>query len=311
MTPFEFADQYHFLQVEDDRLGLSVTLNISKYKADWAQEDVAEASAVLDAVARKFLGLRGASAVPQVFQVTGSRLADPDEKFCCAGIRRAFCSRGSPSEISDALRIAVLVGRNGNLSPKQYAEKWFGQDCNAFAGNWLGLSPMLPIMAYPTGTGLGTTSSEQDCRTFLPLLARADTAADLWGIAQGDVLVTYGEPDKRNNPWRHVGIVQGVDGGMSSARLSIAEWGAAGGRTAHNNGPYTVSLIPDLLEWRPAKGWETLHAALKRTLPRRKLIGYQGSAPGGKKAFRIFLDPGATASLDTRGWHSGNFQFGH
>jgi hypothetical protein len=59
-TPFEFADKYHQLWVEDSLLGLNVNLNISKYKADWAQEDVNEASAVLDLVAKRFLRLRGA-----------------------------------------------------------------------------------------------------------------------------------------------------------------------------------------------------------------------------------------------------------
>jgi hypothetical protein len=41
MTPFEYADTYHQLQVEDSLLGLNVNLTISKYKADWAQETCA------------------------------------------------------------------------------------------------------------------------------------------------------------------------------------------------------------------------------------------------------------------------------
>ena len=311
MTPFEYADRYHQLAVEDDKLGLSVTLNISKYKADWAAEDVAEASAVLDSVARKFLKLRGAGEVPAVFQIPGSPNADPGEKFCCAGIRRAFASRGSPDEISDALRIAVLVGRPGRLSPKQYGEKWFGQDCNAFAANYLGLSPMLPIMAYPTGSGLGTTAGEQDSRAFLPLPPRNDEAQDLWGISSGDPLVSFGEPDKRGNPWRHIAVVQSLSGNFGSATLHMAEWGEAGSKPQHNHGPYTVTLIPNLLDWKPTQGWEALHASLKRVLPRKKLIGFQGSAPGGTKALRIFLGQGATEQLESRGWHTGNHSFGH
>ena len=117
MTPFEYADTYHQLQVEDSLLGLNVTLNISKYKADWAQEDVNEASAVLDLVAKKFLKLRSFNEVPATFQIPNSSKMDPSEQFCCAGIRRAFASRGSPGEMSDALRIAVLAGRP-TISPK-------------------------------------------------------------------------------------------------------------------------------------------------------------------------------------------------
>ncbi len=311
MTPFEFADQYHQLDVQDDKLGLNVTLNISKYKADWAAEDVAEASAVLDAVAIRFFRMRGAGELPAVFRIPGSPRADPDEKFCCAGIRRAFASRGSPGEISDALRIAVLVGRPGKLSPKQYGEKWFGQDCNSFAANYLGLSPMLPIMAYPTGTGLGSTAGEQDSRQFLPLPPRNDETQDLWGISTGDPIVTFGDADKRGNPWRHIAVVQNLTGSLASATLHMAEWGEQGGKPQHNHGPYTITLIPNLLDWSPPKDWAVLHASLKRALPRKKLIGFQGSAPGGTKAFRIFLGQGATDQLESRGWHTGSFQFGH
>jgi len=314
MTPFEFADRYHWLGVSDDRLGLDITVNISKYKADWATEDVNEASAVLDLVAKQFVGLKGGvGALPAVFQIGGggSRV-DPSEWFCCAGIRRAFGSRGSPDEIRDALRLAVLVGRPGRLSPKEYAEKWFGQDCNSFAGNYLGLSPMLPIAAYPTGRQLGNTYSEQDCRSFLPLPPRNDESSPLWGVTQGDVLVTFGAADKRGIPWRHIGLVRDISGSLDSATLSIAEWGEKGGRAAHHHGPYdNLPLIPDLLKWKPKSEWSILHAALKSALPNRKLLGYLSSSPDGTKAFKIFFDQAATAGLWSRGWHTGNHRFGH
>jgi hypothetical protein len=63
--------------VEDSLLGLNVNLNISKYKADWAQEDVNEASAVLDLVAKRFLRLRGVGEVPAVFQISNNPKVDP------------------------------------------------------------------------------------------------------------------------------------------------------------------------------------------------------------------------------------------
>jgi hypothetical protein len=255
MTPFEFADGYHQLDVQDSRLGLNVTLNISTYKSDWAADVVAEATAVLDRVAIRILKLRGAGAVPAVFKIPDSPNADPDEEFCCAGIRRAFCSRGSPRDIEDALRIAALVGRPGPLSPKAYAEKWFGQDCYAFAGNWLGLSPMVAIGSSATGTGLGTTAGEQDSRQFLPLPPRSDASHDLWGISEGDPLPTFGELDKRGSPWRHIAIVHSLAGSLDAAALCIAEWGEAGSKPQHYPGPYSVELIPNLLDWKPAKGW--------------------------------------------------------
>lgn len=311
MTPFDYADQYHQLQVQDSQLGLDVTLNIRKYKADWAKEDVAEASTVLNLVATRFLNLRSFNEVPAVFRIPNSPNVDSTEDFCCAGIRRAFASRGSYSEMSDALRIAVLVGRPGNLSPKEYAEKWFGQDCNSFAGNYLGLSPMIPIGSYATGTQLGTTYSEQDCKQFLPLPPRNDETQDLWGIRMGDALLTFGEPDKRGIPWRHIAIVQSLSGSYGSATLHMAEWGEKGGKPEHNHGPYTIPLIRNLLDWKPERGWEKLHASLKRAMPGKKLIGYQGKTPDGNPAFRIFFGQGKAEKLASRGWHTGNYQFGH
>jgi len=311
MTPFEYADQYHQLQLQDSLLGLDVTLNISKYKADWDMEDVAEASTVLNLVAMKFLKLRSVNEVPAIFRIPNSPKVDPTEDFCCAGIRRAFASRGSPDEMIDALRIAVLVGRPGNLSPKEYGEKWFGQDCNSFAGNYIGLSPMIPIASYATGTQLGTTYSEQDCRQFLPLPPRNDESQALWGIQTGDVLLTFGKFDKRGIPWRHIAIVQNLMGSFSSATLSIAEWGEKGGKPQHNHGPYATSLIPNLLDWKPGKGWEELHASLKKAMPKKKLIGYLSRSPDGMPAFRIFFGQGTAENLASRGWHTGNYQFGH
>lgn len=311
MTPFEYADQYHQLQLQDSLLGLDVTLNISKYKADWDMEDVAEASTVLNLVAMKFLKLRSVNEVPAIFRIPNSPKVDPTEDFCCAGIRRAFASRGSPDEMIDALRIAVLVGRPGNLSPKEYGEKWFGQDCNSFAGNYIGLSPMIPIASYATGTQLGTTYSEQDCRQFLPLPPRNDESQALWGIQTGDVLLTFGKFDKRGIPWRHIAIVENLTGSFSSATLSIAEWGEKGGKPQHNHGPYATSLIPNLLDWKPGKGWEELHASLKKAMPKKKLIGYLSQSPDGMPAFRIFFGQGTAENLASRGWHTGNYQFGH
>lgn len=318
MTPFEFADRYHQLEVSDALLGLSVTLNISKYKADWAAEDVQEASTVLDKVAKRFTGHKSVGALPATFQITGSPRADPTEWWCCAGIRRAFGSRGSPDEIADALRLAVLVDQPGKLSPKQYAEKWFGQDCNSFAGNYMGLSPMLPIAAYPTGRQMGNTYGEQDCRSFLPLKPRDDESKPLWGVSQGDALVTFGPPDSRGIPWRHIAVVNNIGGSLSSATLEIAEWGEAGGKPQHHHRGDNLRLIPDLLKWKPdskdlqdRQAWTQLLGALKAALPNRKLLGYQGKTPDGKKAFRIFLDQGGTAYLASRGWHCGNHAFGH
>jgi hypothetical protein len=296
--------------VQDSLLGLNVELNISKYKNGWAAEDIAEASAVLSLVATKFFGMKGAGDLPPVFQIGNSPKVDPTERFSCASIRRAFGSRGSPDEMRDALRIAVLVGRNGRLSPKQYAESWFGQDCNSFASNYLGLSPFLAIGAFATGV-VGTHNSELDSKPFLPLPPRNDETADLWGVEMGDPLITFGDPDSRGIPWRHIAIVQDLNGSFSAATLHMAEWGEKGGKPQHNHGPYTVNLIPNLLDWKPDPGWEKIHGALKRAMPGMKLLGFRGKTPDLKPAFRIFFGQGKTTRLAYRGWHTGDFELGH
>lgn len=41
MTPEQFIDQYYKLPVEDPRLGVSLTLKISKYEAAWTKTGIA------------------------------------------------------------------------------------------------------------------------------------------------------------------------------------------------------------------------------------------------------------------------------
>lgn len=324
MTPFQFVDNYHSLKVSDSRIGLDVNLNLTKYRSGWFPEDQAEATRVLDAVARKCCGLkRGNAELPAVFSIGKDGRADSTEKFYCAGIRRAFGSRGSPDEIKDALRLAVLGGITTPAGAKGYAEDKFGQDCNSFVGNYLGLSPMIGIPAYAKGFGPGPIAGGSrdidDCRDLLPLPVRSDPTK----IVPGDVIMTWGDPHPTHKwRWRHIALVEEIknvsnrsakegEAAIWGAELKIAEWGTAGGRAKHQTDK-TIKLIVDLHKWKPADGyWDVLWRALVKEMPGKKLVGFQDSDSLNPRTLRFFLDASSLDFIWHRGLHIRNRFEGH
>jgi hypothetical protein len=319
MTPEQFIDQYYKLPVEDPRMTVSLTLKIRKYEAAWKTEAITEATNVLDGVARKCCKLkRGNAELPATFTIPHDSRVDPSEAFYCAGIRRAFGSRGSPDEMRDALRLAILAGRPMPSGPKKYAEDHFGQDCNSFVANYLGLSPMIGIRAYAkgfSGSEYGAGRDLADCQKLLPLAPREDASA----IAPGDVIVTYGSFDGRWR-WRHIAMLDGiglaapVNRGSTTdwmANIKIVEWGTAGGSAQHIS-TRQRTLITDLLAWKPPAGeWATTHAELSKEMKGRKLVGFQSTDPSGKPAFRFFLDASSLDYVWHRGLHIANGYLGH
>lgn len=313
MTPFQFVDTYHNLPVNDSRLGLNVNLDLKVYKSGWFPDDQTKATQVLDAVARKCCGLkRGNADLPAVFRIGADPRVDPTEEFYCQGIRRAFGGRGSPDEIKDALRLAVLGGVTTHSQAKKYAEDQFGQDCNAFVGNYLGLSPMLAIPAYALGYGRGPiaggTRDIDACRDLLPLPVRDDPTK----VVPGDVIVTWGSLHPTHKwRWRHIALVEELknvsnrgtkegEAAIWGAELKIAEWGTAGGRAKHQS-TKTIKLIADLHRWKPHPDWYVLWQELAQTMPGKKLVGFQDSDENNPQTLRFFLD---ASSLDFI-WHRG------
>jgi hypothetical protein len=319
MTPEQFVDQYHKLPVEDPGIRLSATLKISKYEAKWAKESINEATAVLDGVARKCCNLkRGNAELPPTFTISHDSRVDPSEPFYCAGIRRAFGSRGSPDEMKDALRLAILAGRPMPGGPIAYAQGWFGQDCNSFVANYLGVSPMIGIRAYARGftsNEYGAGRDLTDCQKLLPLPVREDATQ----IAAGDVIVTYGSFDGRWR-WRHIALLESIGltaptrrGSVTDwvANLKIVEWGSAGGSAQHVSTAQRP-LITDILGWKPPAGdLATTHAELGKEMKGKKLVGFLGADPGGGRAFRFFLDASPLDYVWHRGLHIANGYLGH
>lgn len=319
MTPYQYVDTYHMLRVVDSRLGLDVTAQLSKYRAGWFPEDIAEADTVLGILAARYFKKKSAYGLPSEFSIPDEAKTDPGEVFYPAGIRRAFASRGSPDECIDALRLAVLAGRCKPAGAKAYAEKWFGQDCNAFAGNWLGLSPMTAIFAYAHGYADKTIKDSknlQAVQSYLPFPPRENPS----DIAQGDLILTFGSLDHRGFRYRHVGVVQRFqlkslddtegEAQVGLADVDIAEWGQAG-QSHHKNSRLDRTLIVDAAKWKPKKNagaWSDVLGALKKEKPfkDKTVVGFVGTDPNGKNALRIFVDASSTNAIPSRGWHCGS-----
>ena len=319
MTPDQYVDRYHSLRIEDQKMKLAVTLQIQKYEAGWSTVSQKEATAVLDNVARKCCKLKGGNAeLGPTFNINYDPRVDPTEEFWCMGIRRAFASRGSLAEMTDALRLAVLGGRTTLRDATAYAQYWFGQDCNSFVANYLGISPMIGIRRYAAGSTLddGQGRDLVACKDLLPLKPREDPAK----VVTGDVIVSYGIWQKDKGRWCHIALVQGLTlsgaerkegkATVRDGRISMPVWGGAAAAT-HKTGNAPVKVITDVLGWTPnIAGVSVLQDDLAKELPGKKLVGFIGSFKN-QRAIRFFLDASTLDDIDHRGWHIGYSNVGN
>lgn len=287
-TPYEYLFSYHPLYFEDPALGLSGTANITRYISGMKPENQTEWGRLLSALQKK-LG-KGWGGNAPTFRIEGDSRFDPGEVWCKASIMRVYFGRSSPDEMRDVLRLALWSGLiTLPVTAAHYAEKWFGSDCNSFVGNYLGISPSMAIFSYARGYGsapqiLGASADVYASRDRVPIppIARPQD------IRCGDVLITYGSPDKVGNRWRHIALVESCsmapDGDIL---LSIAEWGTKGGIDQHftRNAKKKVSTT-----WKCPE------------LPSRTVVSYDGKDPAGEPAKRLFFSGQAFDELPSRGW---------
>ncbi len=309
-TPFQYVDRFHQLRVFDPDLKLDVTAHLYRYVNGW---DPSEGQEVI----RRLKGHgNGYKETGGFFQLTARTDVDPNEQFLTAGVLRAFAGRGSPAECQAALRLAVMAGQTTAARAQAYAERCFGQDCNSFAGNYLGLCPIIAIGAYVTGYTEHDLSPRDKTRHavmgYLPFPPRADVK----DVRQGDVLVTFGPPadPPSRSRWRHIGIVQDfrVTGGGSeegggtvwTADAQIAQWGApwadrkaihpAGNETMHKSTAAKLTVVQDVLAWKPAGAhakWAGILAALKGVVAlKKKTVTAVLTVYDGSPAFLLVLN---------------------
>jgi hypothetical protein len=285
LSPVQYLDRYHSVFICDARLAMLGYANITKYISGEPASGVSERGALMRSVAKALTG-SSSGTVKNLFSVPAGHGFDPGEEFCTAAVRRAYAGRGSPHEMIDAVRLAVAFGRVTHpVSSSEYAQKWFGSDCNAFVGNWLGISPSVAIFAYFLGYGSGSipgaTASVYASRDWLPLKPVGSVAE----IRQGNVVVTYGLP-RGNKRHKHIALVERcTPAGGGRHMLELAEWGVAGGKDDHHN---TLN-VKFQSSWR--------HPQRKGT----PLLAFEDTDKEGA-THRFLLDHSSLNALPYRGW---------
>jgi len=296
-TPAAYVARYHTITINDTRLGLAATIDIQNYISGWKPENQTEFYRLLSGLAVK-LKLKSPAAVraqSQPFFIKGhpDRI-NPGEEWYDASLSRAYAGRASPDEISDAVRLAEFCNLTKGLGAKAYAEKWFGLDCNAFIGNWLGISPSSAIFAYALGYGKsdklsGASPDVYVTRARLPVAPLTDPAQ----IGCGTILCTFGEKDTRGNRWRHIALVEDIALVQGAKyKIWLAEWGQRGNIEKHRTAPASPQQVDITLGKFCAE------------LPGKNVLAYDSTVEG-KPAKRIFFNHHTMDDLDHRGWHVG------
>lgn len=294
MFPSIYLSQYHGLSIKDDALGMSGLADLHRYVSGMPSDNRTEYGRLLSKLCTRHLKIGNTNNVPTWFTIPNDGRIPWYEEFSKPGLRRAYGGRGSYSEIRDAVRLACLVDRCKPGEAKAYAEKWFGQDCNAFVGNYLGISPSSSVTSYVAGYGesgkiKGATSDVYITRDLLPLKPITDVSK----IIPGTVIITYrpGTTTRWGNHWAHIGLVDifGPSAAGDEAVIGIVEWGKKGGVDAHTDSK-TIKL---------------LHEDLSGKINRFKGQEIYAFWDHGNKDLRIFLDASPLNHIPSRGWNIG------
>jgi hypothetical protein len=284
-SPVEFLDMYHSMFICDARLAMLGYTNITRYISGEPSDGVTERGALIRAISTVVKGPKKGT-VDGVFSIPAGHGFDPMEEFCTAAVRRVYAGRGSPHEMHDVLRLAVAFGRVSHpITSSAYAKKWFGSDCNAFVGNWLGVSPSVAVFAYFLGYGSGAipgaTASVYASRDWLPLKPIGSVAE----IRQGNVVITYGLP-RGNKRHKHIALVERCTPDAGNRHLlELAEWGVPGGKEQHHN----LLSVQFETTWRHPQRQST------------PLISFRDSDKEGPTN-RFLLDHASLIRFPYRGW---------
>lgn len=235
VKPWDYVDLFHSLDLTDVSLGLSGRASITKYRHGQKNDKGAvempashgTAQAQLTEGLHRALKLSWKKPLPSRFY-----LRDPfgDEPFFTAGIGRAYNNRASPDELRDVMRLRVATGVTKAASAAAHAEQFFAIDCNAFVGNYLGVSPNFSISSYVDGYGNaksipGASADIYASRSSVPLPQHTDPGS----VQPGDVIVNFNAKKK----WVHIGLIQSWTYNPPKASISIGEWGGDNAASPH------------------------------------------------------------------------------
>lgn len=254
MNPREYVERYHSLRFTNPVTSLAVGGEVTEYGSGWGTEAHCNRAGIgpkaqkeYAAFARALRALHHGNVNKPCGNwfrfdqrdVPGINAAEP---FYTRGLIRAFNGKGSPDEITDALRLALATGRVGSgkdaagqvasqLVLPEYVKNYFTLDCNALVGNYHGVDPDTHISGY--------------CASAL----RRRKVSE---IAEGDPLVTH----SASSPFEHIAMVHRASvvseaaDGTGEVIIEICEWGERGGVGTHSkalNGgqPLKVRHGPD------------------------------------------------------------------
>lgn len=300
-TPEDFLRKYHAMSVVDAKLGINAAFDITRYISGMDAKGSTEWGKVCGIIAGRYFGSKHFSVSDlikqsQPFQIKGEKLIDPTEWWTEGSIRRAFGGRASPEEFADGLRLAVLTGRCKAANAAAYAAENFGLDCNAFVGNWLGVSPSTSIHAYAHGYGNKTPSGATKDVLVTKDIVHLPPIEDPAKIRQGSVVATFtAEKDQRGMHWRHIALVQSIQHlTKHDYTITLAEWGSAGPFETHMTRNRLITITED----KKPKGTDEVMLKGKKTLAWHTTWLK-------KAALRVFLDSSSLDWCASRGWEVG------
>ena len=249
--PADYVKRYHQLFVNDPGQDIFQSVDVRNYCSGWSPNRQNEYELLVQRLVPKI----GGSTVPSSFYILKDSRIDRGEIFYRHSLRRAYLGKGSPDEIIDTLRLANLCGlikpgRAGASTLTEYVGTYIGIDCNAFVGNYYGLSPEVKPRAWAQGmnvpadesakTKAGITRAIELTLALFPLQARKGSG----DITPGDVVITV-RNDAPVHSHEHIALVDSVTVSSNYAMIGLAEWGAAGGLGTHTGATSTVTLVED------------------------------------------------------------------
>jgi hypothetical protein len=238
MTPAAYVELYHDLVFDDPRTGQRTAAEVGGYGSGWGPEQGCNRKTQGPLCSIEFNQfytpalrmLHHGNALtpcgnPFYFRQKPLGNVSPDEEFYVGALIRAFNGKGSPDEITDALRLALAIGRVGTTTDAngkpasngrvgEYCGRFITLDCNGLSGNYYGIDPNTKVSDYA-----------------VPGRRRMD----IRNIAQADALVTVAA----NGNHEHIAVVESCEvvsrkaDGTGTVRLAIVEWGEAGDITTH------------------------------------------------------------------------------
>lgn len=281
MDPKDYLDRFTYFSVTNPLTGRPEPAPITRWGSNWTDENRSngaecqtEHNAYFSPAVHMAIDGKAKARLPSRFFLRSDyKKLSAYEGFYKMSTVRAFCGKGSPDEIADTIRLAIVAGRIGtgkDLAGRppacntvaQYVTKFMTVDCNGYVGNYYGLNPSLDLDYYAT-TATRRTRVDQ--------------------IRQGDVVVTV-KPEGKH---KHVALIQDI----RSFVPSVA--GAAGGKA-----------VVTLCEWGQDGPEANHYSTGEKNFTKGPKANYGIGWQAGKNFRYVFAPP--PVAIESRGWGLGS-----